>query len=146
MNLANQTSTQVSKQGSINNSQHKDILRTTLYANSVFSTVSAGFLLLVPGLIARRFIDMPISLLLLSGAILLMFAAVVFVVAKAQRINKVLVRLIFFADLGWVVLTPLALFFFSSYISALGNILLLSVALMVALLAWFEWSALNQRA
>ena len=81
-------------------------LQTTLYANTAFSISSALLILLFSDWIAAQVIDLPNIAFKIVGIGLLVFAADVFYIARKLPTSRQLAMLIFWADIAWVVATP----------------------------------------
>lgn len=118
-------------------------LRNVLYANTLFSTLSGLAMLLFSGWISGQVIDIPQYILMGMGVGLLLFAADTFYIAGKLPGSLVQAKLIFLADLGWVLATPVAMVMLSERLTSLGNFLLVDIALIVAGFAFFEWLAMK---
>ena len=121
-------------------------LRTVLYANTVFSTLSGMVMLVFSGWIAERVLDFPAIVYLLMGAGLLGFAAAVFYVAQTAPVNIAMARWVLWADIFWVLATPVAILLLAERLTSLGSLLLIDIAMIVAALAVFEWLAIKAEA
>ena len=121
-------------------------LRTVLYANTVFSTLSGTVMLVFSGWIAERVLDFPSIVYLLMGAGLLGFAAAVFYVAQTAPVNMTMARWVLWADISWVLATPVAIILLAERLTSLGSLLLIDIAMIVAALAVFEWLAIKAEA
>jgi len=119
-------------------------LRTVLYANTAFSTISGMVILVFSGWIAERVLDFPSIVYLLMGAGLLGFAAAVFYVA--QTVPATMARWVLWADISWVLATPVAILLLADRLTSLGSLLLIDIALIVAALAVFEGLAIKAEA
>ena len=121
-------------------------LRTVLYANTAFSTISGMVMLVFSGWIAERVLDFPSIIYLLMGAGLLGFAAAVFYVAQTVPATMVMARWVLWADISWVLVTPVAILLLADRLTSLGSLLLIDIALIVAALAVFEGLAIKAEA
>ena len=121
-------------------------LSTVLYANTAFSTLFGMLMLVFSGWIATRVLDFPSIVYLLMGAGLLGFAAAVFCVAQTAPVNIVMARWVLWADISWVLATPVAIILLAERLTSLGSLLLIDIAMIVAALAVFEWLAIKAEA
>ena len=121
-------------------------LRTVLYANTAFSTISGMVILVFSGWIAERVLDFPSIVYLLMGAGLFGFAAAVFYVAQTVPATMVMARWVLWADISWVLVTPVAILLLADRLTSLGSLLLIDIALIVAALAVFEGLAIKAEA
>ncbi|MFY0681728.1 MAG: SRPBCC family protein [Thalassovita sp.] len=117
----------------------KTLVKTALSLNAAFSGLSGlALLILAPTFAALLFTDVlawaPVVLRLV-GAGLLMFAAVLVLMALSVGTTRLHVNLVVLADLGWVAGTAAGLALFSSFISATGTVLLVLVAAVVGTFA-----------
>ena len=119
-------------------------LKTVLYANAIFCSVSALVILILPGLLAQFVIDLPALVFIVLGIGLMAFAVDVFFTARKVTPSRGKVLYIFFADLSWVILTPLVMLLLADKITGLGNFLLLDIAIIVGLFAAFEWVGIDK--
>ena len=96
-------------------------LRTVLYANTAFSTISGMVILVFSGWIAERVLDFPSIVYLLMGAGLLGFAAAVFYVAQTVPATMVMARWVLWADISWVLVTPVAILLLADRLTSLDR-------------------------
>lgn len=118
-------------------------LRNALLFNAVFSLACALPLLLMPATVAAFLGDVPAMLCLVLGVGLLVFALEVAWVATRKPVSQTYARLITYADLAWVVATPVVMLAASSQLSGWGQIVLLDVALVTGFCAWCQWRGLS---
>lgn len=121
-------------------------LKTVLYGNTLFSTVSGAVMLLLADWITANLIDLPTIVFRVMGIGLLLFALDVFMVARKSPISVSRAKLIYWADIAWVVATPMAMYLLSDRLTELGNWLLLEIAFIVAVIAVFEHLAMKRDA
>ena len=119
-------------------------LKTVLYANAIFCSVSALVILIFSGLLAQYVIDLPVLVFIVLGIGLMAFALDVFFAACKAIPSRGKALYIFFADLSWVILTPIAMLLLTDKITGLGNFLLLDIAIIVGSLAVFEWVGIGK--
>jgi hypothetical protein len=91
-------------------------------------------------------LDFPSIVYLLMGAGLLGFAAAVFYVAQTVPATMVMARWVLWADISWVLVTPVAILLLADRLTSLGSLLLIDIALIVAALAVFEGLAIKAEA
>lgn len=121
----------------------KPNLKTVLYANTVFSTVCGFLMLMFAGWISSQALEFPSVVFVVMGAGLLAFAAAVFYIAVKLPGTAKLAKLVFWADVGWVVATPVAMIVLADNLTPLGNWMLIDIAVMVGVLALLEWRAMK---
>lgn len=121
-----------------------NMLRTSLLANAVFSTLTAITLLLFSRQVAVLFGLSRTLIFLIIGAGLLVFAASVAIEAGRQRPGKV--RLIIIQDAIWVLASVVVLIFRPFDISSVGYVLIGVVAALVGLFGLGQWLGLSQKA
>lgn len=119
-------------------------LKSTLMANALFSTLCGIGLLVAPVYIAQLLGHVPIWLCLTLGIGLLIFALDVIWITNQLPHSVHRAKIIFFADVAWVLITPILLTVFNNYLSEIGRIILVDIAVVVALLAWLEWAGLRK--
>ena len=120
------------------------LLQKVLWTNAVFSLLCGLLLLIFPKVISVWLGTVPPWLLILLALGLLVFALDVFWIAGKLPQAKVRAQIIFWADIGWVAMTPVALWFFASYFTTVGMFIVLDIALIVAVFALLEWKGLQQ--
>lgn len=118
-------------------------LQSVLYANVTFSAACAVTMLVATDPLVRNVMMVPPLVFQLLGVGLLGFALFVFMVARQKPLSRNLVMSIFVADLGWVLATPILLLAMAERIPASGNIFIVEIALVVAVLAVLEWRGLK---
>jgi len=121
-------------------------LKTVLYANTAFSTLSGLVMLVFSAWIASRVLDLPSIVYLLMGVGLLGFAAAVYYVAQTVPATMAMSRVVLWVDISWVLATPVAIILLADRLTPLGNLLLIDIALIVAALAVFEGLAIKAEA
>ena len=121
-------------------------LKTVLYANTAFSTLSGLVMLVFSAWIASRVLDLPSIAYLLMGVGLLGFAAAVYYVAQTVPATMAMSRAVLWVDISWVLATPVAIILLADRLTPLGNLLLIDIALIVAALAVFEGLAIKAEA
>ena len=84
-------------------------------------------------------------ILMVLGAALLVFAADVAFVATRQSISPGLAKMITVADLAWVAATPVVMMLAASWLSFWGHLVLLDVAFLVGICAFFQWRGLRAK-
>lgn len=113
-------------------------LKSTLYANTIFSTVCAVWLMAAAGWFQANIIDLPTLVFQLLGAGLLIFAFDVFWVARKLPGSQKRVWQIFAGEVIWVLGTPVLMALMSSQITQLGFWLLIDIAVIVGAFAVIE--------
>ena len=119
-------------------------LKSALLFNAACSCLLGIALLLFPSAIAGLMGDFSPLILTALGAGLLIFAADVGWVATREPISPALVRLITFADLAWVLATPVAMLVAAPWLSLWGQLLLLDVGLLVAFCGFCQWRGIQR--
>lgn len=114
------------------------MLRHALAANAAFSTLS-GIMLITAGGWLDRHIPAPAWLWPLLGIGLLAFATVLIVMSRNASLAGRLTPQVVAADVGWIVLTTIALVWRWPALSTVGAFLIVDVNLVVAVLAWLQW-------
>lgn len=109
------------------------LLRRTLTANALFSTLCAGGAAFATPLADATGIPPLVLTVVCLG--LLPFAGAAVFAAREPSERLGLIRAIYAADLAWVALTPVALL---APLTTLGRALLVDVGLVVAVFAYFE--------
>lgn len=121
-------------------------LKTVLYANTVFSILSGVTMLLFSDWITARVLDLPSITYLFMGTGLLGFGAGVLYVARTVPVTMKMARTVLWTDISWVLATPVIMVLLSDRLTSLGNLLLIDIAIIVAVLAVFEALAIKQEA
>ncbi len=117
-------------------------LKTALRANGVFSVMCAVDLLLFSTSIAQAMGAVAPWILQGLGVALILWAVSLVWVSSRPVINPTLVKAIVIADLGWALGTAVLLIELPGVFSALGNIMLVGVALVVLVLGLLQAKAL----
>ena len=120
------------------------LLKKTLRANAGFSFLSGLLLVSVPSQTATLLGDLPTWLLIVVGSALILFALDVYWISRQLPKAFKRAQIIFWADVAWVLLTPLVIFLFFESLSNLTKIILIDVAVIVAAFAFAEWKGLQQ--
>lgn len=120
-------------------------LKNALLFNAVCSTLLGAALLLAPNAIATLMGRFDTLILLVLGAGLLLFAADVAFVATRREISPKLARLITFADIGWVIATPVVMAVAAPWLSFWGQLLILDVGILVAFCAFCQWRGIQRQ-
>lgn len=120
-------------------------LKNALLFNAVCSSLLGAALLLAPSAIAALMGTFDSLILMVLGAGLLLFAADVAFVATRQVISTKLARFITFADIGWVVATPVVMMAGAPWLSFWGQMLLLDVGTLVAFCAICQWRGIQRQ-
>lgn len=120
------------------------MLQRTLQANACFSLFCGLVLALFSSNLAELLGTIPGWLLVALGIGLIAFAADVYWISR--RLDKARSRAlaIFWADVGWLVLTPIVLVSLSNYFSTLGIWLMIEIAVIVAIFALLEWVGIKR--
>lgn len=119
-------------------------LKGVLVANALFCSINALLFLFLPALIAEYVIDLPSFVFMLLGGGLLIFAVDVYHTSRKPVPSRGKLMYIFFADLGWVFMTPVMMFVLSDRLTGLGNLLLLDIAIIVTVFAYLEWLGIHK--
>ena len=121
------------------------LLRKALLANASFSALCGVELLFWPAAVGALLGDLPLVALQVLGVGLLLFAAQLVWVATRREVDAVQVRMITWMDWGWVVATPVAMLLLGEYLIVSGYLLLVAIAGVVALCAYFQGMGLRQQ-
>ena len=116
-------------------------LQKSLIANALFSTFSGLLLILFSGFINGLFDTNNSTVFVVTGILLIGFAATILIEVKKQRYKGVM--WIIAQDLMWVVGSVVLLVIDPFGISIVGNILIALVALIVAGMAIVQFIALK---
>ena len=122
---------------------HLPKLQTTLYANAGFSLLSGLLLLTFAEPISAYLIQLPAVVFVVTGVGLLLFAADVFLVARKLPNSMKRASLILWADIIWVVATPLVIVLLGEKVTTTGNWLLVDIAIVVGVLAILEFTGIR---
>ena len=117
--------------------------KSYLTINSIFSCISGLTLLMFSGRLGTLMNITEVFILQLIGANLLVFAAFVLFVQQKQATNKVLVYLISILDWLWVLGSGVIVILRLFSLSMTGYLLISSVALFVAYLAFHQVKKFN---
>ena len=109
-------------------------LQKVLTANAVFSGLSGLTLVFTYGVFARLFSVSNSTIFLIIGILLMLFSTLILFQIKKQ--NRKGILFIILQDVLWVIGSLLILFFKPFGISAIGHIIIGTVALIVLLLAF----------
>lgn len=121
---------------------NEKLLRTTLFVNAGFSTLSAFDFIFFDRFLTDLIVkDIAFSLIPI-GVSLLLFAAFVAFTATRQKINRWFVWTIVAMDLGWV-LGSIALVGFATVTTFIGNVLILGVAAIIGVFAVLQAKGLT---
>ncbi len=119
-------------------------LSNVLKANALFSAICGFLCLSLSGPIAAMLGEVSPMLLIVLGIGLLIFAADVVWISRQLPEGKARAKVIFWADVSWVVLTPVFIVIFMDRLSTMGLMVLGDIALIVAVFAWLEWRGLKK--
>lgn len=128
------------------------VLRRYLLSNAAFSALSGVVAVAAADGLAGLLFAKDFTLLGLTatglvmeiGIVLLIFAGLVFFVARRDTVKPVWVKAIIAADLLWVADTAAVLLFFPQYLIAVGIGIVLALALVVLLFAAGQMLGLSQ--
>ena len=115
------------------------LLQRTLLANASFCLLCGLGLVFFTNAITTFAISLPTWLLLGVGLGLIAFAVDVYWLSQHLDRAKNRVFAVFWGDVAWVVMTPIVLILFATHFSALGQWLMIEIAVIVAIFAWLEW-------
>ena len=119
-------------------------LKNVLIVNGV-SSGATGIGLVAFAQLAANLFDVPqTSVFAGTGIFLLVFAAVVLFEAFRDSIRMRQVQIIIALDVLWVIASVLVVLLMLSKISAIGNLLIIAVALWVAMMAFLQVKGLKQ--
>lgn len=118
-------------------------LKTTLLVNSGFSGLCGVICVVFATSVASWLGTVPALVSQILGVALIIFALDLVWVAKRLPNSWRLARLVFFADVAWVAMTPVVIGLFLPYLSTLGILLLIDAALIVGVFAWWEYLGLK---
>ena len=119
-------------------------LKKVLFSNAIFSSACALVLVAAPGKLAPLFGSIPNWIFIALGIGLLIFAIDVWWIAGKLPRSLARAKFIFYADVGWVLATPLVLITAGGALSFWGIVLLADIAIVVALLAMLEWIGIKR--
>ncbi len=119
-------------------------IQTVLKINAITSALAAVPMILMPAAVGSLLGTVPAWLVLTVGVVLAVFAIDVYLVSTRESWLKKFLPTIFWADVSWIVATPVVLVLFSEYLSLTGEIILIGVELMVMVYAVLEWRAMRQ--
>lgn len=109
-----------------------------LSLNAITSALAGVLMLLLPGWVAELFGHVPAWICQWVGAGLLLFALGVGYIARQLPHSWSATQWILALDVAWLLATPIVMVVFAGYLSLLGHIVLLLVAVMVFWYAWWE--------
>ena len=120
------------------------LLNKSLLTNAVFSA-SCGLACLFASAPIAVFLgeNIDASYLFYLGLMLLAFSAQIVISLRLQA-PALFIKLIIFSDITWVVISSLLLLFFTEHFSNMGIFLIIDIAIIVALLAFFQAKGLQQ--
>ncbi|HTJ51339.1 MAG TPA: hypothetical protein VL443_17890 [Cyclobacteriaceae bacterium] len=119
-------------------------LKNVLIVNGVSSGATGIGLVAFAQLAAKLFDVSQTSVFAGTGIFLLVFAAVVLFEAFRDSIRMRQVQIIIALDVLWVIASVLVVLLMLSKISAIGNLLIIAVALWVAMMAFLQVKGLKQ--
>lgn len=122
------------------NTKSEKLLRNTLFANAVFSTISSISILIfaheISAIIFTKSFDFfgfgPSEILIEAAIGILLFAVFVLAVAKKKNVNQHIICIIMAMDVAWVIGSVVLLLLFSDFLSATGFWSILIIAGVVA--------------
>ncbi len=118
-------------------------LRNVLIADAASGAASALLHLLGAGLLGGL-LGLPHGVLVMSGALLLVFVALAAYIAASNPIPRALVSMLIAANWAWVVASAVVFFMNSGTVTLLGQAYIAVQAVAVAALAELEWLALRR--
>ncbi|MDX1522526.1 MAG: hypothetical protein R3264_12940 [Anaerolineae bacterium] len=125
--------------------QDYSLLRRTLQANAIFSTLS-GLLLTIGAQPVTEMLGLSASWVIFAvGLSLLPFAGFVYFVSRKAPLNRTAATLILEGDILWVIASAVLLFSGWVQFSATGWWAVAIVADIVAVFAVLEWIGLRQK-
>jgi hypothetical protein len=119
------------------------LLKNTLQANACFSMICGLLMLVFPSVLAGFLGSVQPWILMAVGLGLLIFAADVYWISRQLPQATARAKIIFWADVAWVVLTPLVLWLFAASFSVTGIMVVIEIAAIVAVFAVLEWKGLQ---
>jgi hypothetical protein len=117
-------------------------LRNVLAADAAAGAASSLLHLLGAGLLAELF-GLPYGVLVMSGALLMVYVAAAAYMAACDPIPRSLVSMLIAANWAWVGACAVVFFLHAGTMTALGQAYLVVHALAVAALAELEWFGLR---
>ena len=118
-------------------------LRNVLIVDAVSGAGSSLLHMLGAGLLASWF-GLPYGVLVMSGAVLLVYVAIASYVATCDPIPRPLVALLIAGNWAWVGASAVVFFMESGTLTSLGQAYVVIQALAVAALAELEWFGLRR--
>jgi hypothetical protein len=119
-------------------------LRNVLFVNGISSGVTDLLLVIFAGSIAGLFGVTAVAPFTEVGIFLMAFAALDIYAATRTPMHTQQVQLITILDITWVVVSAVILIFRPFQVSLLGNLLIGGVAVWVALMAYLQYSRLQE--
>jgi len=118
-------------------------LRTTLYINGISSGITGIALMLFAEPVSRLFEVSTVQPFVYTGLFLVVFAGFVLLTARKKTIVASSVKLITTLDTIWVIASIALVAMDGSYMSVIGNIAIIAVAVWVALMAILQTKRVN---
>ncbi|MCG8313652.1 MAG: hypothetical protein MI976_10580 [Pseudomonadales bacterium] len=118
-------------------------LKKVLLSNAAFSALTGLVLIAAHPFIAQLMGGHPQWIYLALGIGLCVFAVDVGFIATRNKINEAWVKLILAADVAWVIASVAIIAFGQTYLSYEGNVLILTIALLVTLFSLLEYQYIN---
>jgi len=119
------------------------LLKQALRANALFSLLIAIDILLFSQPIAEVMGGFDSIYLTILGVGLLGFSVFLLFISERRSINLRLVKIITFMDVGWIIGSVL-LIIFAPWLSTTGIVLIIGVALVVGLCAYFQTKGMQE--
>jgi len=119
------------------------LIKQALRANALFSLLIAIDILLFSQPIAEVMGGFDSIYLTILGVGLLGFSVFLLFISERRSINLRLVKIITFMDVGWIIGSVL-LIIFAPWLSTTGIVLIIGVALVVGLCAYFQTKGMQE--
>lgn len=118
-------------------------LTTTMQINAISSGATGVLLIALAKPVAGIFGVTQTAPFIFTGAFLVLFAALVFMISKGKPVNPGAVKFVILLDTLWVAASAVALIFLFPVISGPGSLLTAGVALWVAAMAYLQKKGLQ---
>ncbi len=118
-------------------------LTTTMQINAITSGATGVLLVALAKPVAGIFGVIQTAPFIFTGAFLVLFALLVFMISRGKPVNPGAVKFVILLDTLWVAASALALVLLFPVISGLGSLLIAGVALWVGAMAYLQRKGLQ---
>ena len=120
------------------------MLKNAIAANAIFSGVSGLILWIMRDWISEQ-ISAPNWLFVAISIGLMAFAIQLILMVKFDTLANTLIMSVVYSDIGWVLLTTMALVFFFDSFSLIGLWMAIGINLIVSSLAWLQFQGYRKK-